>query len=449
MKRRFLEQAALVLSIAKWTALATLTGLLVGTVTAWFLKTLTFSIDAIQRLAQWYVLLPVGGLLCGWLIHRLAPEAEGHGTEQVIAAVHERHGYIPLLVTPVKWLATLATIATGGSAGKEGPCAQIGGSLASGLSGLLRLRQEDRRKLVICGISAGFASVFGTPIAGALFGVEVLFLGQLLYDVLYPSFVAGIVSYQTSRALGITYFHHTLTVVPPFTEVRFLKMIGVGILFGLGALLLIESLRVAQAVFKRIRVHRIVKPALGGLALLLLTLPASTRYLGLGVPEIERTIAGEAVPGSAFLWKILFTSLTLGSGGSGGIITPIFFIGAALGNALAPLLHLDVVTLASLGMVALLAGAANTPIAASIMAIEFFGPQIGPFACIVCITAFLTSGHRSVYASQRLGIRKTEALKMPVQEIVGEIERMELGEESQAFLDRLTRFVRRQARRGK
>ncbi len=443
MKRKLLEQTALFFSIVKWTLLATLIGVIVGSATAFFLKSLDWSIRFVQQVPRWYLFLPFGGLLCGWLIATWAPEAEGHGTEQVIAAVHEAHGLIPLKVTPVKWLSTVLTIATGGSAGKEGPCAQIGGSLASACSRLLRLRPEERRKLVICGISAGFASVFGTPIAGALFGIEVLFLGQLLYDVLYPSFVAGIISYQVSRGLGIAYFHHAIAVVPQFSEARFLKIIALGILCGLGALLLIEGLQITHAFFKRMTLKKPFKAALGGFILLGLTAMTSTTYLGLGLPQIEAALNGEPLPAGAFLWKILTTSVTLGSGGSGGIITPIFFVGATLGSALAPLLHMHAATLAALGMVALLSGAANTPIAASVMAIEFFGPALGPDAAIACIVAFLFSGHRSVYASQRLGIRKSEALKVPLQEIVGKIERVELGDEADALLQRVRRLVQR------
>ncbi len=155
------------------------------------------------------------------LVKYLAPEAKGHGTEKVIEAVHKRSGKMDPHVVPVKLLATVITIATGGSAGKEGPCAQIGAGLASLLADLFRFDDSDRKKLVICGISAGFSTVFGTPIAGAIFGVEVLFVGSLMYEVLLPSFVAGIVGFQVSSALGVSYFLESINFIltsPPSTS---------------------------------------------------------------------------------------------------------------------------------------------------------------------------------------------------------------------------------------
>ena len=152
------------------------------------------------------------------LVRFLAPDAEGHGTDKVIEAVHQRGGRIPLAVAPIKLAATVVTIGVGGSVGKEGPAAQIGASLASGLASMLRLSRRDRRKVVICGIGAGFATVFGTPIAGAIFGLEVLVLGSLMYDVLYPSFVAGIVGYHVASQLGVRYFHHALPALPAPTR---------------------------------------------------------------------------------------------------------------------------------------------------------------------------------------------------------------------------------------
>lgn len=152
------------------------------------------------------------------------PDAEGHGTDKIIEAIHKCSGRIKLLVVPVKLVATIITLVAGGSAGKEGPCAQIGAGLASAFADLLRVDEQDRKKLVICGISAGFASVFGTPIAGAIFGLEVLFVGNIMYDVLLPSFVAGITGYRVAWLLGAKHFHRNLNFVPTFSESLFLQV---------------------------------------------------------------------------------------------------------------------------------------------------------------------------------------------------------------------------------
>jgi len=176
---------------------------------------------------------PLALFLSALIIKFLAPDAEGHGTEKVIEAIHKDNGIIKAAVVPVKLVATIITIALGGSAGKEGPCAQIGAGIASTFARMFRFDAHDRKKLVICGISAGFASVFGTPIAGALFGVEVLFVGTILYGVMLPSFIAGIISYNVSSAFGIRYFHHALTATLNFSAVFFYQIILAGVFFGL------------------------------------------------------------------------------------------------------------------------------------------------------------------------------------------------------------------------
>ena len=293
------------------------------------------------------------------------------------------------MVVPVKLVATIITIALGGSAGKEGPAAQIGAGVSSAFSDLLRFDSRDRKKLVICGISAGFATVFGTPIAGAIFGVEVLFVGGMLYEVLLPSFVAGIVAFQVSSSLGITYFHEPLQFVPVFSSLFFIKVCGAGIFFGLCSLLLIEVLRLFERMSHRMNIWPPLKGLLGGSLLVVLTFIFSTRYLGLGLDTIKDALEGGVLPAGAFLLKILFTAITLGFGGSGGIITPIFFIGATAGSLFGSVLGFNVSVFSAIGMIALLAGAANTPISASIMAIELFGPAIGPYAAVACVISFL------------------------------------------------------------
>ena len=217
-KRLIIEESVLFVSIMKWVLLATLAGIIVGAATTVFLRLLAWLSGISGGHPYYFLLLPGALFVSSLLVKYGAPDAKGHGTEKVIEAVHKCAGKISPLVVPVKLAATLVTLALGGSAGKEGPCAQIGAGLTSVMADLFRFDDEDRKKLVICGISAGFASVFGTPIAGSIFGVEVLFIGAINYDVLLPSFIAGITAYHISSSLGVTYFHQALTFKPLFTE---------------------------------------------------------------------------------------------------------------------------------------------------------------------------------------------------------------------------------------
>ena len=410
MRKKVLESSVLFISISKWIFLASVVGIIVGFSTALFLKLLGLSMDFAKGYKYYFVFLPVAMFLSVIIVKYLAPEAEGHGTEKVIEAVHKRSGKMNPLVVPVKLLATIITIAAGGSAGKEGPCAQIGAGLSSAMSDLLRFDDKDRRRLVICGISAGFATVFGTPIAGAIFGVEVLFVGGLLYDVLLPSFVAGIVGYHVSSYLGITYFHHSLNFVPVFSSFFFIKVCLGGLFFGLCSLLFIELLNYLKGISRKIKIPKPYKGVLGGIILVGLAFLFSTRYLGLGLDTIETSLEGGQIPWSASAMKMLFTSITLNFGGSGGIVTPIFFIGATAGNIFGHALGLDPAVFAAIGMVSLLAGAANTPISASIMAVEIFGPAVAPYAAVACVISFLMTGHRSVYPSQVLSMSKSSSI---------------------------------------
>jgi H+/Cl- antiporter ClcA len=224
--------------------------------------------------------------------------------------------------------------------------------------------------------------------------------------------VAGIVGYHVASQLGVQYFHHALPGLPAPTERMLVDTLLAGVVFGLAAMLLIEALRGVHRLAHRMPVPGWVIAAAGGTVVALGAWLTSTRYLGLGLPTLEAALRGEAVPPEAALLKILFTAVSLGTGGSGGIVTPIFFVGATAGSAMAHIAGLDPGMFAAIGMVALLAGAANAPLAASVMAIELFGPAIGPFAAIAAIVAFMMSGHRSVYPSQVLGMPKTGSLSL-------------------------------------
>ena len=371
---------------------------------------------------DYYYLLPFALVLTVFLVKTYAPSAEGHGTEKVIEAIHKRSGKIDLAVIPVKLFATIITIFAGGSVGKEGPGAQIGAGVSSFVSDKLKFSKEDRKKLVICGISAGFATVFGTPIAGAIFGVEVLIIGVILYDVLLPSFIAGFAAFTTAQLLGIEYtyfdlhFYQNVSLDLPLI----FQVIVAGLFFGIVSDIAVTSVSWVGKAIKKIPLSPYLIAFLGGIILIVLTWIFGVRYLGLGMGTIKEVLGPFStmqndLPWYAFLVKSLFSAITLGVGGSGGIITPLFYIGATSGHLFGQIIGGDHVTMfAALGFVSVLAGATNAPIAATIMAVELFGIDIAHYAALSAVISFLITGHRSVYSSQILAMKKSEMLSMKV-----------------------------------
>jgi len=453
--RWYVEHAALVLTTLKWAVLGAAAGACVGWATRVFLAALAWS----SRLVALglpgglrpYFLLPLALPACVFLVRRFAPSAKGHGTEAVIAAIHQRSGKIEWRVAPVKLFATVLTLAFGGSVGKEGPCAQIGAALTSLFADVLRLDDKDRRRLVICGVAAGFAAVFGTPISGALFGIEVLYLGRIEYPVLFPSLVAGIVAHLVcGERAPVPVLAGDMSLLGHRTIVPLTILLGAA--FGLIALLLIECMRGFERLVRRLEARPYLLAGAGGLALALFYRAAGAEYSGLGVPVIEAALQGGAsVVAFAFMLKIAATTLTLGTGGSGGIVTPLFFIGATSGVALAHATGLEPGVVAAFGFVSVLAAAANTPIAAAVMGMELLPHELGVYAALCAGTAFLLVGHRSVYASQKLGLSKSGGLEVPVDVAIGELGpaevRLRKGSLTEAVLDGLEKGVRGASRR--
>jgi H+/Cl- antiporter ClcA len=405
---RLNDELVLFFSVLKWLLISTVIGVLVGGAASAFILFIHYVIEQGNRYAHVFYLLPLSfftaNLLSQFILKRHL------GTDTLISAINKNFGKVEGGFIPTKVINVTLILGTGGSAGKESPCAQIGAGIGSAFATLLRVDDVDRRKMVLCGFCAGFACVFGAPLAGALFGIEILAVGIILYDVLLPAFVASITAYQVSSALGITFFYYPLNFVPAFEEGFFIRLLAGGIFFGLCAYALIRAIQGSTTFTKRIPVWRPIKGLIGGSVLVGLALLFSRDYLGLGLALMEETIKGVPVLWYAFLLKALFTIITLSISRIGSVITPILFIGATAGSFYADLVGADRATFAAIGFVSLLAGTTNSPIATSILAIELFGATVAPYAAVSCVISFLMSGHQSLYTSQMLATSKSGAI---------------------------------------
>jgi H+/Cl- antiporter ClcA len=391
--------------LLRWMPLAVLAGIMAGSASALLLWSLNVA-TAVREAHRWLIaLLPVAGLAVG-LMYRYLGTAVEAGNNLILDEVHDPQRTIPVRMTPLILVGTFVTHLFGGSAGREGTAIQTGASLADQLAKPFRLCAEDRRVLLMCGISAGFASVFGTPLAGAVFGLEVLMVGSVSYGALVPCFLAAFAGDLTTRAWHVTHTVYRVSEVPAISARGVLLAAVAGAVFGLVAMAFARTVHVIAARCKAMIAYSPFRPLLGGAVVAVAVFAlGTTKYIGLGIPGILAAFNG---PQPAYDWaaKFLFTVVTLGTGFKGGEVTPLFFIGATLGNAMAYVLPLPPSLLAGMGFVAVFAGAANTPVASTLMAVELFGAEAGAYAGIACVFSYLFSGDSGIYRSQRAGTAK-------------------------------------------
>jgi H+/Cl- antiporter ClcA len=410
-------------SLFKWIVLVAPMAVVVGSLCALFLWSLDKA-TAARFDHPWLIfLMPVAGFLMVLVYQRFGRGSEG-GNNLIVDQIHEPGGGVPLRMAPFILVSTVLTHLVGGSAGREGTAVQLGGSIASAFAKVFRLTHAEIRILLMAGIAAGFGAVFGTPIAGAVFALEVLTIGRIQYEALIPNLAAAIAADWTCHAWGIEHIQYHIgylsgTPVSTFhLDALLLIKVGLaGVIFGLAARCFSELSHAASAAFKRFCAYAPLRPVIASAVLIgLVYLLGIRQYLGLGVwspNPSDATILGFFDPTRvdywSWFWKALFTIVTLSSGFKGGEVTPLFFIGAALGNALAAILGAPVDLFAALGFVAIFAGATNTPLACMIMGIELFGATHAVYLAVACFLAYICSGHTSIYLSQRLGVAKSAA----------------------------------------
>ena len=430
--REYLSHARYTL---RWLLLVLPVATITGSLVALFLWSLDWATRT--RLAYpallWF--LPAAGAMTGVLYVRAGKGVE-RGHNLIVDEIHTPGDGVPTRMAPLVLAGTLITHLFGGSAGREGTAVQMGGSIASTMDRLFfarlrgdnALRRSERAVLLQAGIAAGFSAVFGTPIAGTVFALEVLSVGRLSYAGLIPCLMAAVIGNWTTTAWGI---QHTLYPVIPgvFGQSMVMllpKVACVGIVAGVVSMLFAESTHALARSFTRYVRVPWVRPIIGGSIMIGMTLVLGTRdYLGLGVSSESSTavtIVSAFRDGGAAHWswllKGLFTAVTLASGFKGGEVTPLFFIGATLGNALAGPLDAPVELFAAIGFVAVFAGATNTPLACTLMGLELFGAGAAVYIAAACFLAYLFSGRSSVYSAQRISVPKGDLAIVPEPRLV-------------------------------
>jgi H+/Cl- antiporter ClcA len=399
----------------------------IGSVVALFLWLLNWAIHFRFQHTWLLYLLPLAGIVIHLLYKWYGGSAE-RGNNLIIDEIHQPGAGVPKRMAPLILATTVITHLFGGSAGREGTAVQIGGSLANLFAGWFNLNQQDKQMVLTAGIAAGFGAVFGTPLTGTIFAVEVLTIGRIKFDALIPCLIAGFIGDLTVSAWGITHTTYHIANLPPdyifyghqihFSLLLLLKTLIASVAFGFASYAFAKAAHLVKKQFNQwINISWLI-PVCGGLIIIGLTfLIGKPDYLSLGVnPEYPGavTIVSAFQQGGAdafsWLWKLIYTVITLSTGFKGGEVTPLFYIGATLGNTLAGLLNAPVSLFAALGFIAVFSGATKTPLACTIMGMELFGGNFIVFYAVACFTAYLCSGKVGIYSAQR---RKMEINKTP------------------------------------
>ena len=390
-----------IISVVKWLILSIISGLVIGAAGTLFSLLMTF-VTNLRLNHPWLLyLLPIGGLVIVGCYHLLHNQNDT-GTNLVISAINAGD-HLPVRMAPLIFVSTLITHLCGGSAGREGAALQLGGSLGNGIGRLFRLDEKDKHVMIMCGMSAAFSSLFGTPLAAAIFPMEVISVGIMHYSVLLPCVIASLVAHAVATMAGIAPETFVIAQIPDFTVASSVKISVLAILCALLSILFCLTLHSAEHLYKRYIKNPFLRIFVGGCIVIVLTLlVGSQTYNGAGMDFIARCMEEATVRPEAFVLKMIFTAATLCAGFKGGEIVPSFFTGAAFGCLFGNLLGFSPTLCTAVGMISLFCGVTNCPITSLLISFELFGYAGVPYFLLSVAFSYKLSGYFGLYHSQKI-----------------------------------------------
>ena len=400
IRNKLIHQTKLVGTSIRWVIFAILSGLIVGGIGTLFYFGM-YLVTLTRTKNPWLIfLLPVSGLVIVGC-YRLLHDEKDTGTNLVLSAIHSDEE-LPLRMAPLIFLSTLITHLFGGSAGREGAALQLGGSIGNGLGKLFRFDDKDKHIMIMCGMSAAFSALFGTPMAAAVFSMEVVSVGVMYYAALVPCVISSLVASMVARYFGVSQELFLIEKIPSFRFLPAVKISVLAILCAGVSILFCIMLHSSDHLYKRFFKNAYIRIFVGGCLVIALTLLVGDQtYNGAGMNMIEQYMQGQ-VPPEAFILKMLFTAVTLGAGFKGGEIVPSFFTGAAFGCLFGNILGFSPSLCTAVGMTAVFCGVTNCPITALLISFELFGYDAMPYFLLAVAFSYMLSGYYGLYSSQKI-----------------------------------------------
>lgn len=401
IKNKFKHRASRIFTSVKWVIFSILSGAIVGSIGTLFYFGMTV-VNLIRAKNPWIIwLLPIGGLLIVGAYHLLHDEKDT-GTNLVLSAIHSGDR-LPLRMAPLIILSTLITHLFGGSAGREGAALQLGGSIGNGLGRLFRFDEKDKHIMIMCGMSAAFSALFGTPMAAAIFSMEVVSVGIMHYAALVPCVIASLVAHGIASSFDVAAETFTISVIPAFNTANAVKISILAILCAAVSIMFCIILHQTEFLYKKFLKNPYLRVFVGGCIVIVLTLLVGDQtYNGTGMNYIEEIMHTGTVIPLAFLLKMIFTAATLGAGYKGGEIVPTLFIGASFGCLVGNIMGFSPTLCAAAGMISVFCGVTNCPISSLLISFELFGYDGMPYFLLSVAFSYMLSGYYGLYHSQKI-----------------------------------------------